>query len=57
MGAHVLWKVNIKFTCMLAKIGPHTQSVLTKARTNFCLWAWVPCWARQQEPYACDPHP
>lgn len=37
MGAHVLWKVNIKFTCMLAKIGPHTQSVLTKARTNFCL--------------------
>lgn len=37
MGTHILWKVNIKVLCMLAKMGPHVQSVLTKARNNFCL--------------------
>lgn len=37
MGAHILWKVNIRFICMQAKMGPCMQSILIKARNNFCL--------------------
>lgn len=52
MEARILWKVNIKLICMLAKIGPWMQSVLTKARNNFCLTmcAGPLCWAKKQEP-------
>lgn len=37
MGAHVLWKVNIRFICMQAKMGLCMQSILIKARNNFYL--------------------
>lgn len=37
MGAHVLWKVNLKFIFYLAKIGPRMHCVLTKARNTLCL--------------------